>query len=582
LFQIRRIYDDVLPLDRIVLTQVRDLLEQHFSLLSEEEKNELPDLLKNPLKHGFRTVLFVAEGGKHQVQGFAILYHFPDLRFCLLDFLSVQPELLGRGVGGVLYERVRDEAMALKAEGLFFECLPDDPAVCGEERLIRQNRARLRFYERYGARPIAGTKYETQLSPEDRCPPYLVYDPLEKGKPLRRSKARAIVRAILERKYGDKCPPEYTAMVVESIVDDPVRIREPKDPGPQTPKTVRRVPPDRKIGLWVNDKHDIHHIRERGYVEAPVRVQTILEELERTELFEHLRVKHYSEKHLLAVHDADFAAYLKKVCHRVGQGRPIYPYVFPLRNRARPPRELPVRAGYYCIDTFTPLNENAYLAARRAVDCTLSGANEILSGRRLAYALVRPPGHHAERRAFGGFCYFNNAAVAAHSFSTVGRTAVLDIDYHHGNGTQSIFLERSDVLTVSIHGHPRFAYPYFSGFKEERGEGEGEGFNMNFPLQERVDGGMYRNVLDRALAAVREFRPDFLVVGLGLDTAKADPTGTWSLTGRDFFQNGRRIGQMRIPTLVVQEGGYLVRSLGRNARRFFEGLWEGHFAAGGF
>jgi acetoin utilization deacetylase AcuC-like enzyme/GNAT superfamily N-acetyltransferase len=582
LFQIRRIYDDVLPLDRLVLTQVRDILEQHFSLLSEEEKNELPDLLKNPLKHGFRTVLFVAEGGRHQVQGFAILYHFPDLRFCLLDFLSVQPELLGRGVGGVLYERVRDEAIALKAEGLFFECLPDDPAVCLDERLIRQNRARLRFYERYGARPIAGTKYETPLSGEDRCPPYLVYDPLEKGKPLRRLKARAIVRAILERKYGAKCPPEYTAMVVESIVDDPVRIREPKYPGPQTPKTMRRVPPDRTIGLWVNDKHDIHHIRERGYVEAPVRVQTILEELERTELFERIRVKHYPEKHLLAVHDADFAAYLKKVCHRVGQGRPIYPYVFPLRNQARPPRELPVRAGYYCIDTFTPLNENAYLAARRAVDCTLSGANEILSGRRLAYALVRPPGHHAERRAFGGFCYFNNAAIAAHNFSTVGRTAVLDIDYHHGNGTQSIFLERSDVLTVSIHGHPRFAYPYFSGFKEERGEGEGEGYTLNFPLQERVDGEMYRNVLDRALAAVREFRPDFLVVGLGLDTAKADPTGTWSLTGRDFFQNGRRIGQMRIPTLVVQEGGYLVRSLGRNARRFFEGLWEGHFAAGGF
>jgi acetoin utilization deacetylase AcuC-like enzyme/GNAT superfamily N-acetyltransferase len=581
-FRIRRIYDDVLPLDRQVLRQIRVILEQHFSLLSEEEKEKLPDLLKNPLKHGFRTILFVAEDGRHQVQGFAILYHFPDLRFCLLDFLSVQPEMLGRGVGGVLYERIREEVVALKAEGLFFECLPDDPAVCREEKLLPQNRARLKFYERYGARPIVGTCYEAPLSETDLCPPYLVYDPLDQEKPLRRNRARAIVRAILERKYGSKCPPEYTTMVVASITEDPVRIRAPRYPGKQAALPARKVPPDRKIGLWVNEKHEIHHIKERGYVEAPVRVRTILDELEKTELFERLPVKQHPERHILAVHDADFAAYLKKVCHRVGQGRPVYPYVFPLRNQARPPRELPVRAGYYCIDTFTPLNENAYLAARRAVDCALSGADEILKGRRLSYALVRPPGHHAERRAFGGFCYFNSAAVAAHLLSGVGRTAVLDIDYHHGNGTQTIFSDRSDVLTVSIHGHPRFAYPFFSGFKEEQGEGEGEGYNRNFPLQERVDGEMYRNVLDRALAVVREFDPDFLVVGLGLDTAKADPTGTWSLTGRDFFQNGRRIGQMRIPSLVVQEGGYLVRSLGRNARKFFEGLWEGHFGAGGF
>ena len=156
-----------------------------------------------------------------------------------------------------------------------------------------------------------------------------------------------------------------------------------------------------------------------------------------------------------------------------------------------------MRAGYYCIDTFTPISRNAYPAARRGVDCALTAARELLAGRRIAYALVRPPGHHAERRSFGGFCYFNNNAIAAQYLTAYGRVAILDIDYHHGNGQQDIFYRRSDVLTVSIHGHPGFAYPYFSGFKEECGEGEGEGFNLNLPLPEAVDGAAYRKALER-------------------------------------------------------------------------------------
>jgi acetoin utilization deacetylase AcuC-like enzyme len=133
------------------------------------------------------------------------------------------------------------------------------------------------------------------------------------------------------------------------------------------------------------------------------------------------------------------------------------------------------------------------------------------------------------------------------------------------------------VLTISIHGHPRFAYPYFSGFAEERGEGPGAGFNLNLPLPETADGNRYRDALEQALARIRRFRPTCLVVALGLDTARSDPTGTWTLEGRDFEENGRRIGALRLPTLVVQEGGYRTRTLGTNARRFFEGLHEGVF-----
>ena len=292
-------------------------------------------------------------------------------------------------------------------------------------------------------------------------------------------------------------------------------------------------------------------------------------------IFERTEVKHYSEKNILEVHDRGYVNYLKKVCTIVEKGKSLYPYVFPIRNNSRPPKELPVRAGYYCIDTFTPINENAYLAAKRAVDCALTVADKMLEGYRFGYALVRPPGHHAEYNVFGGFCYFNSAAVAANYISRHGRVAVLDIDYHHGNGTQDIFYSRSDVLTISIHGHPSFAYPYFSGFRDEKGNNEGRGYNINIPLPEHITFDQYKEALTSAIQKISTSGCKFLVVALGLDTAKGDPTGTWPLLPKDFNSIGKIIGSLRLPTIVIQEGGYKIRSLGTNAQHFFKGLWEG-------
>ena len=579
MFRIRRVYDDATPANKEAVTQAQQILQSQFPGLSRRDVAKLPKQLRNPLKYRFRSILFVAEDQKERVKGFALLFHEPVLHFCYLDYISTAERRMGRGISGALYERVREEALSLNATGLFFECLPDSPKLSPDPEMRKQNAARLRFYERYGARPIINTAYETPLKPGDDNPPYLVYDNLGIDSVLGQDMARGVVRAILERKYGTLCPPDYVDMVVESFKDDPVQLRKPRYVRKKTPAPVKAsIPPDKRIILVINDRHGIHHVEERGYVESPVRIDVILKELDTTELFERVPPRHFSENRIRAVHADEFVNYFKKVCARLEPGESIYPYVFPIRNAARPPRDLPIRAGYYCIDTFTPINRNAYLAARRAVDCALTAARLIFEGHRLAYALVRPPGHHAERRAFGGFCYFNSAAAAAEYLSSHGKVAILDIDYHHGNGQQDIFYERRDVLTVSIHGRPSIAYPYFSGFQSEKGSGAGRGYNVNIPLPEKIDVERYRQALSTAVKRVERFRPDFLVVTLGLDTAREDPTGSWDLVARDFEVNGKMVGVLHLPTVVVQEGGYDTRVLGINARHFFTGLWTGAYS----
>lgn len=577
MFRIRRIYDDLLPINELEIKQVQDILRTQFNELPEEDILKLPSLLKNPMKYKFKTILFVADDGKGKVLGFSTLYFFTDINFCYLDFISAAQNTTGRGIGGSLYERVRDSAKRLGADGLFFECLPDDPNLCKDKNTLKQNSARLKFYERYGAFPIINTKYETPVKPDSDCPPYLVFDSLGNNVLPDSKSAQKIVKTILERKYGEVCSPAYIRMVVNSITDNPIKLRLPIYTKSLTAIVEPKlIPDDLKISIILNDKHDIHHIHERGYVESPVRIKKIFGELKTTGLFKEIKVKTYPLKHITDVHDKGYVSYLEKVCYNVPEKKSIYPYVFPIRNSARPPIDLPVRAGYYCIDTFTPLNQNAFIAAKRAADCALTAADEILKGAYISYALVRPPGHHAEKKSFGGFCYFNSNAVAANYLSKIGKVCVLDIDYHHGNGTQNIFYSRNDVLTISIHGHPKFAYPYFSGFEDEIGEGGGENFNINMPLKEIIDGREYFLILKKAAKRISEFNPKFLVLALGLDTAKGDPTGTWSLTQNDFEENGKLLGGLKIPALIIQEGGYNVQSLGKNAKSFFKGFWNGY------
>src|SRR6056297_2943249 len=228
MFRIRRVFDDTLSIDRQAITEVQKIIRDQFPDASEiEEILSLPDKLKNPLKYRFSSILFVADNQQGNIKGFGLVHHEPVLGFSFLDYLSVAPRLSSRGIGGALYQRIREEAIQLRSECMAYECLPDDARLCIDPKLLMQNRSRLRFYEQFGAFPVINTRYETPLQEGDDCPPYLVIDILTLKEPPSSAWTRQMVQAILERKYGHRCPPGYIRSVVDSFVDDPVMLRSP-------------------------------------------------------------------------------------------------------------------------------------------------------------------------------------------------------------------------------------------------------------------------------------------------------------------------------------------------------------------
>jgi acetoin utilization deacetylase AcuC-like enzyme len=327
-------------------------------------------------------------------------------------------------------------------------------------------------------------------------------------------------------------------------------------------------------------KHDPNHFMANGVVlpspEQPARVDALFNGASKAGCSFDLP-EDRGRSPLAAVHTTEYLVFLETIHTRwsriEGASNEVIPNVHPDSRRAGYPRSAIGQAGFHQTDTACPIAADTWESAYWAAQSALAGAELLLTGERAAYALCRPPGHHAFSDLAGGFCFINNAAVAAQHLREKGhRPAILDVDVHHGNGTQGIFYERSDVLTVSVHADPIRFYPFFWGHAEERGEGAGRGCNLNLPLPRGAGDTEFMAELEKAAVYIRGFGADALVVALGLDAYEKDPLKGLAVTTPGFGAIGEMIGKLGLPTLMVQEGGYLSPELGDNLASFLMGF----------
>ncbi len=280
-----------------------------------------------------------------------------------------------------------------------------------------------------------------------------------------------------------------------------------------------------------------------------------------------------------AVHTPEYLDFLEHAMTRwariEGASAEIVPNVHPNGRAGGYPASVVGQAGYHMADTACPISEGTWEAACAAAASAVHAARLVRDGAEAAYALCRPPGHHAYADTAGGFCFLNNTAIAAQDLVATGRrVAILDVDVHHGNGTQGIFYRRADVLTVSLHADPVRFYPFFWGYAAERGEGEGLGANLNVPLPRGTGDEAYLEALEKALRRIRSFAPDVLVVALGLDAHEGDPFKGLAITTEGFGRIGAAVKSLGLPTVLVQEGGYLSDDLGANLAAFLQPFCE--------
>jgi acetoin utilization deacetylase AcuC-like enzyme len=309
------------------------------------------------------------------------------------------------------------------------------------------------------------------------------------------------------------------------------------------------------------------------YLENTDRMDRILQALKQVDWADFCAPTDFGLEPIHTVHDRDYIDFLAScwrdwMASEAQDKSVLLPATFALRRQPHKPSGLLGRMGYHLMDLSACIVEGTFSAALASANCALSAAEAVAIGERSAFALCRPPGHHAGRDYAGGYCFINNASVAANWLAARGRVALLDIDYHCGNGTQDIFYERSDVLTISIHADPNFEYPHYWGFPEETGSGAGAGFHRNFPLEKGTDDSRYISTLESALTLVRRFEPAYLIVSAGMDIYADDPLGTISVTSAGIAEIGKRIASLGLSTIVVMEGGYANEVLGTNILRF--------------
>ncbi|NBW50704.1 MAG: histone deacetylase family protein [Betaproteobacteria bacterium] len=316
--------------------------------------------------------------------------------------------------------------------------------------------------------------------------------------------------------------------------------------------------------------------------EVPARADHVLAELQRRQLGAVLEPQAFDEAALTAIHSPRYLNFLATAWDQwvaldaANADKDILPSVWPTRTFRTDiePDNFAAKVGLYSYDAGTPFTSGTWVAARKGAECALSAAQAVLAGDRAAFALSRPPGHHAGADFFGGYCFLNNAALAAQHLRNAGmkKVAVLDVDYHHGNGTQAIFYDRPDVYFASIHGDPRTEYPFYLGHADETGSGAGLGANLNLPLPRGTDYATWAQALETALAGIARFGADALVVSLGMDTFEGDPISGFKLKTDDYLRIGERLAKAGLPTVFIFEGGYAVEEVGVNAVNVLQGF----------
>jgi acetoin utilization deacetylase AcuC-like enzyme len=320
--------------------------------------------------------------------------------------------------------------------------------------------------------------------------------------------------------------------------------------------------------------------------EIPRRAEIVLERVKAQKLGDVVGLHDFGLDPLVKIHDRDLVEFLRDCWGewvKSGRSFDALPHVWPVPGllpkgmKRRCSDSIDGKLGFYAIDAGTPITAGTWRAVYASAQVALTGQRLVATGERAAFALCRPPGHHAGSNFYGGYCFLNNAAIAAQAFRDAGakRVAILDVDYHHGNGTQEIFYSRDDVLTISIHADPKQEFPYFLGYADERGHGLGEGYHLNLPLAWGSAWETYEGALDEAVRRITEHRAEVLVVSLGLDTYEHDPISRFKLREQDYLAMGRKIARCDLPTLFVMEGGYAVEALGVNTVNVLEGFEEG-------
>ena len=314
----------------------------------------------------------------------------------------------------------------------------------------------------------------------------------------------------------------------------------------------------------------------RRYWEVPDRADTLLATV-RNRGFSVRPAVNYGLDPIARVHDHDYLAFLAEAFVRwqmtPAAGPALRAAAFAVRHASRRPETLLGQAGYYLSSLSAPILAATWPAAISSAHAAVTAADLLLKGEPAVYALCRPPGHHAHTDMAGGFCYLNNAAIAAQRLLDGGQApvAIFDFDVHHGNGTQQIFYERDDVFYVSVHGDPAQLYPYYAGYADEIGHGHGQGWNLNLPLPPGTGDAGFISAAERGIDAISRKRPAALVVSVGFDAHAGDPTANLAVSSAAFKAIGQSIRGLGRPALLVQEGGYIVERLAENLHAFLTG-----------